>query len=70
MTNAMARGVTPPVTPTIPNANEEATRQIVNFHEVQEVHRDKVEITEQDTMARGAPPCNNKQQLEQVKPSP
>ena len=59
----MARGVAPPV------PNEKATQQIENT-QVQQVHHEKVEITEQEIMARGAaPPCNNKQ-LEQVRPSP
>ena len=74
----MARGVTSPVTssvtstvtPPVPKANEEATRQIVNIHEVQEVHHENVEITEQDTIARGALLYNNIQQLEHVRPSP
>ena len=58
----MARGVTP----LVPNANEITNRQIANTHEGQEVHRDKVEIAEQENMVRGAPSCDYKLQLQQM----
>ena len=39
---ALMKHVTSPVTPPVPKANEEATRQIMNIHAVQEVHHEKV----------------------------